>query len=1699
MHRTIRTLTLMASILILGASPASAATDGDPRWVRYPGGAGPGAGRHVVLVAGDEEYRSEEALPQLAKLLSEHHGFRCTVLFSQDPETGEIDPNESSHIPGLEVLADADLLVLFVRFRRLPDEDMRHLVDYVESGKPLFGIRTATHAFNYEADSTSPFAHWSWRSTAWPGGFGRQVLGETWVAHHGRHGSESTRGVIPDAVRSHPILRGVTDVWGPTDVYAIRDLPADATVLVEGAVLAGMDSASPAVDDERNRPRMPIAWTRERALDGGSVQRVVCSTIGASADFASAGVRRLFVNACYWAVGLEDRIPDASDVSIVGSYSPTPFGFDGFVRGVWPRDHALGSTGPEHGARVVLLGGGLGSRMQHFGRFETELHLRYPEHSLFVRNLCDEGNTPSFRPHSGRADQLGFPGAEAFSAPYSDGNTADGVGHFETEEQWLTRLEPDILICCFGFTESFEGLAGLDNFRDELAAFLEHTQGQTYGGETPPRLVLVSPTAFEDRSEALGVPNGLAENSNLAAYTSVMEAVAGEHGVEFVNVFNASLGWYAASRKPLTVDGALLADAGYALLAEHLADAIFGATPRRASAHAEQVHAAVMEKNWFWINDFKIPNGVHVFGRRHDPFGPANYPFEQQKLREMTAIRDEAIWAAARGETLDLAARDAETSTLPPVETNYTLGGDDAELTFLVGDEALATIEVPEGYRIEQWATEVEFPDLANPVQLSFDNRGRLWVATMPSYPHFRPGDPRPDDKLLILEDTDGDGRADKQTVWADGLHLPMGFEFAPEGVYLSQGIHLVLLTDTDGDDRADRREVVFSGFDDHDTHHAISAFCADPSGAIVMCEGTFLRTSVDTPYGTVRGTDGGFYRFAPQRRHLERHAQLAIPNPWGVAFDAWGQHFFLHTSGPTTEWMLPGTIRPRYGVATPGSRDLIEPDHRVRPTSGLEFLSSRHFPDEVQGDLLLNNTIGFLGTKQHRVADDGTGYTTTWRQDLTRSSDPNFRPVDLEVAPDGSLYLVDWHNPLIGHMQHSARDPLRDHAHGRIYRITYPGRPLVEPARIAGASIETLLENLKLPEDRSRYRTRRELRGRDADAVLAALEVWVAELDPADAEFEHHLLEALWVTWGLDRVDEDLLRRLLAATDPRARAAAVRVLRYSGHRIAGRAQLLERAAADPHGGDGPHGRVQLEAIAAASWLERDAGLAVLAAAAAVHETESADPEPQHVVMDGFGREVVLRHPALVEHAVTAFRITLPGENRILNLSELEVLSDGVNIAPDASLAQSSEYESGSHPVANLVDGDRSNISHTSTETNPWVEVRLDPPQPIETVTIWNRSGYEHRFNGALVEFFDGERSLVTLEVDLDSGTGILADSWLRAPYLTAEAHLKGQAIAAEVEVQPPLHLTESAREQFLRGAEVYARDGHCSTCHQPDGRGLRAGGFPPLAASPWVTEDEDRLIKLTLNGLLGPMEVLGESYPGLVPMTPFGGMLDDQELADVLTYARNSFGNRATPISARKVAEVRAATATKQGFYSPEELLGGAGITSRRFVNFWEASDFDDALAAPLRGRDFTRGRELFEVASCTTCHSLDGTQRLIDVDLTRAAAQYSNAELLEQILEPSATIRDEHRLHRFELADGSEYYGMIVSESDTWVTIVESVQEPDVTVELGVDQVVARAPLDTSPMPTGLLVTLTREEILDLLAYLAASGDDQHEAFSR
>lgn len=305
-----------------------AAQAGEP-WVVYDSFDGPGKGKHIVLISGDEEYRSEEALPQLGKILAKHHGFKCTVLFAVDKD-GTINPNVSN-IPGLEALKSADLMIMFLRFRNLPDEQMKHLVDYIESGRPIIGLRTSTHAFNIPKDKT--YAAYSYNNK---GGFGRTVLGETWVAHHGIHGKQSCRGILAKDAEDHPILRGIKDgdIWGPTDVYRVTlPLPGDSKPLVLGQVVAGMKPTDPPLAGKQNEPMMPIAWTRTYKN-----ARIFTTTMGASQDLESEGLRRLLVNASYWAVGLESRIPERSQVDIVGDYRPLPFGFKTFKKGVRPAD-----------------------------------------------------------------------------------------------------------------------------------------------------------------------------------------------------------------------------------------------------------------------------------------------------------------------------------------------------------------------------------------------------------------------------------------------------------------------------------------------------------------------------------------------------------------------------------------------------------------------------------------------------------------------------------------------------------------------------------------------------------------------------------------------------------------------------------------------------------------------------------------------------------------------------------------------------------------------------------------------------------------------------------------------------------------------------------------------------------------------------------------------------------------------------------------------------------------------------------------------------------------------------------------------------------------------------------------------------------------------------------------------------------------
>ena len=1045
---------------------------------------------------------------------------------------------------------------------------------------------------------------------------------------------------------------------------------------------------------------------------------------------------------------------------------------------------------PAAGERVVFIGNGFAERDLYYSRLETELHRRFPAAQLTVRNLARSGDTPAYRPHPGRASQWAFPGAEKFRPEFAQHN---GKGFFPMPDQWLTFLQADTIVAFFGFNESFDGPERVGNYEAELEAFVLHTLGQAYNGQQAPRLVLVSPIAFENLSAQRDLPDGTKENANLKLYTAAMARVANQHGLTFVDLFTPALERYRRGGRPLTINGMAPSEAGYAELAGLLAEGLYGPPAAASSADPALLLSAVKEKDWLWSNDYYLVNGVHTHGQRYAPYGPQNYPDEIQKTREMTALRDTLIHDVAAGRKHDLLVDDSGTHALPPVPTNFKTGGAMGQDTYESGQSVLKNLKVMDGFKVELFASEREFPDLRNPVQMSFDNRGRLWVAVMPGYPHWRPGDPPPNDKLLIFEDTDGDGKADKQTVFAEGLHLPIGFELAPEGVYVSQEPNLCLLIDDDGDDHADRREILMHGFDTHDTHHAISAYCADASGAFYLCEGRFLHSQVETPYGPRRCNDGGVWRFDPKSFRLERYSQSDYNNPWGIAFDRWEQTFISDASNGLNWWGLPVSARMPFGVEIEKSQPFVP--KRSRPTSGSEFVSSRHFPDAMQGQFMICNSIGFLGISLAATAEDGAGFTGKPAGDLVASNDPNYRPVDLEFAPDGSLYFIDWHNALIGHMQHNARDPKRDRDHGRIYRITYPSRPLVRPAKIAGAPIPQLLENLKLPEYRTRYRTRRELRGRPAAEVLPAVRAWADRLDRNDPDYEHHLCEALWATWAQNRPDGALIRRLLDAKQHAARAAAVSVVRFAHDKIPDAGLLLLQAARDPHP------RVRLEAIVAASWIGAPAGA--------------------------------------------------------------RVVFEAMKLPLDPWMG----------PVTKQI------LQHTLKED-------------VEALRA-----------GGLLDFANNSAALGYLDGRFEFPQPPPAD----------EAKRYG----------PTRSLEGEDNRVYQIGKEVYLRDAHCVTCHQADGKGL-ANVYPPLTERGWL-EDEERLIKIALKGLWGPIDVAGKRYDpgqGVPPMTGFGEILGDNELAAVLSYVRQSFGNDLEPVSAEAVRRVRATVRDRLNFYPAEDLL---------------------------------------------------------------------------------------------------------------------------------------------------------------------------------
>ncbi len=1162
----------------------------------YEGTSGPGKGKHIVFLAGDHEYRSEETLPAMARLLAKNLGFKCTVLFNIDQATGEITAG-NSNMPGLEALETADLAVVFLRFQAFPADQMKYLDAYLNRGGPVVGLRTATHAF--KTTKQDPFAKYSYDSkvSGYENGFGHQVLGQTWVGHYGTNHKQSTLITPVAAQQANPILRGVKNVWVHAGAYVGK--PTDGEILTMAQPLNGMTADSP---PDTTKAPMPSEWTRTYKAANGKTGRVFTTLYGASEDITNEGYRRLLVNGCFWALGMETAIKPDLKVDLVGRYQPNTFGQAANAKGVKPemyagydspipannntgnapekapaaspapaapakpakeakadaKKHAGDARAPtkepaladvpadyhdplpfafKKGEVVAILGNGLPDRMQHDGWMETLLQSQLTDQQVRFRNMSVSGDRPD-------------------SFPRSSGWTST--------TDYLQHVQAGVVFGFFGYNESYDGVAKADDFRKKLVAFVKKTRGSKANGTSFPRIVLFSPIAHEDTHNP-NVPDGKAHNVQLEAYTQATEAAAKEAGVAYVDLFHPSLALFKKSSTPLTVNGVHLTEEGNRQLAEVIATDLFG-KQISASPSMEPLRQAVLDKDLHWHNRYRASDGNDVWGSRSvlkfvkEQNNAEVLQHELSMLDVMTANRDEVIWARAQGK--DKRPDDSKVPAPVPVISNVGGGSKsssavkEGSLTYLGGEEAIKHMAVAKGYKVNLFADEKRFPELANPVQMQVDPKGRIWAAVWPTYPKWEPLK-KMNDALLIFHDDNNDGIADRVTEFAK-VQNPLGFEFWNGGVIVTCMSEIIFLKDTDGDDKADVRTILLQGLDTADTHHGANNLIYGPDGGIYWQSGVFMQHNYEHPWGSsLQSSVAGMYRFDPRRFTITMHAANS-PNSHGTAFDYWGY-----------QYATDGTSGRAFQVRPEGNgfkmHELLKKE--VRPVTASTIVSSANFPEAVQGDFLICNVIGFLGVKQYHLTrnpdngevwgePDGDELTvTTLNADGTKteeksrgllmSGDKNFRPSGAVFGTDGALYVSDWQNVIIGHMQHNVRDPNRDHTHGRIYRITATGRPLQKPVAIAGQPIPALLENLKSPIDGIRHRTHIELSGRDSKEVVAATQQWLKQFNPNKKEDAHPLLEALWIEQQHNSHNEELLGQLLKSPEPHARIAAATIKHF--------------------------------------------------------------------------------------------------------------------------------------------------------------------------------------------------------------------------------------------------------------------------------------------------------------------------------------------------------------------------------------------------------------------------------------------------------------------------------------------------------------------------------------------------------------------------
>ena len=1259
------------------------------------------------------------------------------------------------------------------------------------------------------------------------------------------------------------------------------------------------------------------------------------------------------------------------------------------------------------GDTVALVGGANLERTRFNAFLQTHLLAAPEAPSLRVRNLAWEGDTvfEQWR-------DVNFPGIA----------------------QQLAQVGATVVLVQFGQMESLGGAEKLPDFvpaYEKLLSQIEHASR---------RVVLVSPLPFEHPRRSL-LPDLTRHNADAQRYADAVRDVAARRGLTFVDLFTP-LAARPKDAPKLTDNGLHLNERGHEVVADEIVRQL-GLAPIRVISR-ERLRGAALEFERLWFDSWRPMNwdflhGAHTnvaFSRSWQDGNQRIFPDEMKEFLPILAAAEANIARALAGEPTQ--------PIVPP--SSLPVGAPSVKAQ--TPEEELATFEVHPDYAVNLFASERD--GVGKVVQIRWDERGRLWALCIPDYPQAKPG-ARPRNRLVICEDTNHDGRADKFRIFADELEMPLGFELGDGGVYLAASTGLWHLQDTTGGDRANARRLVLGGFGTGDSHQTINSLSWGFGGELWFTQGNAIYSRVETPYGIERHDKAGLWRLRPRTGHLDTffNASSAGANNWGVLTDDFGQVFHKEAAGNGGYYSVPGLVRTAQPVNAKALNLFVS---RASKTVGFDLIHTRHFPDELQGSVVIGGVYDNTLQLHQFGLKDGAYWS---RHDINTIQTKNkaFRPCDVRLGPDGAVYFADWYNLIVGHYQASYRHPDRDLVHGRIWRVVRKGRPLAQPAPLAGASFKTLFEQLDSPERWAKYQAKRLLFERASKEVTAALDAWVADLKPGSAKDEYRRLQALAVYEAHETPRPALLQSLLRSPDARIRAYATRTLSTWARdsALAGALSLLELQAtdADPI--------VRLEAIVAASYFPDVRAIAV----AARTLDRSFGPYHQHALT-----KILAATRAQWSAALAAGTLHFDQDEHLLF-----VLQNG-------GLDQASELM-------------RQHIERTSdtARQSAWLKALATIGNANDLRFVFERGTANATVLQALAEspaarrhrLKDTAPALESLITGSDEAVRVqavrLAGVWKVAP-------LAGRIRAIAVDAATPLAMRKAALAAMGDLAGPAAVRELLEVANRFESAEVQRVAFDALvSASP---AEAAQLVLASIRVAKQPQDVSTQLKSILA--TVEGGTALGRALMDLQAAAN-------------------AVVAPARGVLSPAQArfmlqaLNRTGLTTARISSLLMAIAGIDA-AVPTYTQEYValivqraksegnaaEGRKIYDQTGCVACHAVGGTGGKIGPDLSALSRGLPIDMIVTEVVWPALNVKEGYEAATVTMKDGTVITGFKQTETADTLAIRDMTSGEVKTIQR---TETAKIQTGGTVMADGLTATLTEQQLAHLIRYLSELGN--------